>query len=172
MAAGRDLVSISRDVSQRPASMWWGMNVEPKALVDCFHHLYRRQNDANITNFLWTLAAPARVPSSPRPQLLLPGPDSIGGDHFNPRCGLGIWIEPDEPKLLRLKLCNAGGNSCRATRPRRPMCPTGRRRRGHGRPGRSPSAARAANGDTRRQQTTSTARPGRADVNTASVQAK
>jgi len=64
MAAGRDLVINISDVSQGRLDVV-GMNVEPKAIVDCFHHLYRRKNDANSPLFV-TLAAPDAWPHRPR----------------------------------------------------------------------------------------------------------
>src|SRR5688572_5584965 len=50
MAASRDLVNQLLAASGRAKLDVAGMNVEPKAVVDCFTHVYRRKNDAEVVN--------------------------------------------------------------------------------------------------------------------------
>ena len=50
MAAGRELVNQFLASAARARLDVTGMNVEPRALVDCFNHIYRRKSDAGVTN--------------------------------------------------------------------------------------------------------------------------
>ena len=67
MAASRELVNQFLAAAAKAKLDVVGMNVEPKALVDCFAHVYRRKTDAELDAAAsWTSGAPRRGRSSRR----------------------------------------------------------------------------------------------------------
>jgi type IV pilus assembly protein PilM len=85
-----------------------GMNVEPKALVDCFGHIYRRKTDAETVNcFLDIGLSSSRAVIARGQQIFFARTIPIGGEHFNRAVAMAMRISMEEAKLLRIKLCHS-----------------------------------------------------------------
>jgi cell division ATPase FtsA len=82
------------------------MNVEPKALVDCFGHVYRRKNDQEVTNcFIDIGSTGTRVVIARGEHIFFARSIPIGGDLFTRAVAHEFHHGFDEAKLLRIKLC-------------------------------------------------------------------
>ena len=121
MAASRELVNQLLGAAAKAKLDVVGMNVEPKALVDCFTQIYRRKTDVEQTSCyvdigcLGTRAVIARGA-----QVLFARNIQVGGEHFNRAVANSLKISLDDAKVLRIKLCaaqaqaaaqNAAGNA-------------------------------------------------------------
>ena len=121
MAAHRDRVNQFLAAAAKAKLDVVGMNVEPRAVVDCFGHVYRRKADAEVTTCSWTSAARRRGRSSPRRAgLLFARVVPVGGDHFTRAVATALKLAHEDAKILRTKLCDADGNAAaqRAARER------------------------------------------------------
>ncbi|HEV8606885.1 MAG TPA: pilus assembly protein PilM [Tepidisphaeraceae bacterium] len=178
MAASRELVNQYLAMAAKARLDVVGMNVEPKAIVDCFSHLYRRKNDAGITNFFVDIGcAGTRAFIARGAHILFARAIHIAGDHFTRSVASAFGLGLDEAKLLRLKLCNAGvaAPERRAAdheveaeaEPAAKEAPM----EGMAMLGAALSAARQANGEPRRAAPSAATRGARIDANAASVQA-
>jgi type IV pilus assembly protein PilM len=108
MAASRDLVNQLLATAARAKLDVVGMNVEPKALVDCFGHVYRRKADVSLTScFVDIGAAASRAVIARGSQILFARVIPIGGDHFNRAVSAAMKIGLDDAKVLRIKLAHA-----------------------------------------------------------------
>lgn len=106
MAASRELVQQLLSVASKSKIDVVGMNVEPKAIIDCFAHLYRRKNDADLTAmFIDIGAAGTRAFVARSGQLLFARAIPVGGDHITRSVATTMGIKVDESKLLRLNVC-------------------------------------------------------------------
>ncbi|MGH7214942.1 MAG: pilus assembly protein PilM, partial [Tepidisphaeraceae bacterium] len=106
MAAGRELVTQYLATAAKAKLDVVGMNVEPKALVDCFSHVFRRKTDSEATNcFVDIGCVGARVVIARGGQILFARVIPIGGEHFNRAVAAALKINPEDAKLLRIKLC-------------------------------------------------------------------
>ena len=65
MAARREMVDQYLAAADRAKLTVVGMNVEPKATIDCFSHIYRRAWTWNPRRAMWTSAAPPAGRPSP-----------------------------------------------------------------------------------------------------------
>jgi type IV pilus assembly protein PilM len=107
MAAPRELVNQFLAAAGKARLEVVGMNVEPKAIVDCFSHIYRRKSDAEITNcFVDMGCGSTRVFVARGAHVLFARVIPIGGDHFTRAAAAAMNINFNEAKLLRLQLCN------------------------------------------------------------------
>jgi hypothetical protein len=107
MAASRDLVNQLLAAANKARLDVVGMNVEPKALVDCFGHVYRRKTDAEMTTcFVDIGAAATRAVVARGTQILFARVIPIGGDHFNRAVATAMKLAPDDAKVLRIKLAH------------------------------------------------------------------
>jgi type IV pilus assembly protein PilM len=179
MAAGRDLVNQLLAMAAKARLDVVGMNVEPKAIVDCFTHLYRRKNDSGITNFFVDIGcAGTRAFIARGSHILFARAIHIAGDHFTRAVATAFGLGLDEAKLLRLKLCNAGNSAPdrRQTEPdqEREAAPAeDGRMEGMAMLGAALAAARGG-GETRKQAPTgggARPNPHRGESNAAAVQA-
>lgn len=108
MAALRELVNQLLASAAKAKLDVVGMNVEPKAVIDCFSHLYRRTSDAEATTcFLDIGCCASRAFIARGQQILFARVIPVGGDHFNKATSHALKIAFDEAKLLRIKLCAA-----------------------------------------------------------------
>lgn len=108
MAAGRELVNQLLAAAARARLDVIGMNVEPKALVDCFSHIYRRKNDAEVTNCFVDIGCGAsRAVIARGSHILFARVIPIGGDHFCRAVAGAMKISFEEAKTLRIKLCHS-----------------------------------------------------------------
>lgn len=107
MAAGRDLINQFLATAAKAKLDVVGMNVESKAIVDCFAHVYRRKTDEEVTNcFVDIGCAGTRVIVARGPHILFARNIAIGGDHFTRAVAGGLGINQEDAKLLRLRLCS------------------------------------------------------------------
>jgi type IV pilus assembly protein PilM len=108
MAAQRELVNQLLAGAAKAKLDVVGMNVEPKAIVDCFGHMYRRKADADaITCFLDIGCCGSRAFIARGADIFFARCIPIGGDHFHQAVAQALKISFDEAKLLRMKLCPA-----------------------------------------------------------------
>jgi type IV pilus assembly protein PilM len=107
MAASRELVNQLLATAAKAKLDVVGMNVEPKALVDCFAHVYRRKTDADLTScFIDIGAAASRAVVARGSQILFARVIPVGGDHFNRAVASALKISADDAKVLRIKLAH------------------------------------------------------------------
>ncbi len=107
MAANRELVNQLLAAASRAKLDVVGMNVEPKALVDCFAHVYRRKSDVDITNcFLDIGCTASRAIVSRGSRILFARVIPIGGDHFNRAVAEALKVPFEDAKILRIKLAH------------------------------------------------------------------
>ncbi len=108
MAAARELVNQLLAAAAKAKLDVIGMNVEPKAVIDCFTHVYRRQVDRDSTTMFLDLGCGAsRAIIARGEQICFARAIPIGGDHLNKATADALKISFDEAKLLRIKLCAA-----------------------------------------------------------------
>jgi type IV pilus assembly protein PilM len=108
MAAAREFVNqlLASAASARLDVI--GMNVEPKALVDCFSHVHKRQADLDSTScYLDIGSSGTRAIIARGAQIFFARTIPIGGDHFAKATALTLRISIEEAKLLRFKLSHA-----------------------------------------------------------------
>jgi len=107
MAAAREFINQLLASAARAKLDVIGMNVEPKAIVDCFNHVYRRKTDADVTNcFLDIGSCASRAVIARGQQIFFARSIPIGGDHFNKASALALRIGLEQAKLLRIQLCH------------------------------------------------------------------
>ncbi len=108
MAAAREFINQLLAGAAKARLDVIGMNVEPKAVVDCFAHIYRRKTDADVTNcFLDIGSCGSRAVIARGQQILFARSIPIGGEHFNKAAAQALSIGLEEAKLLRIKLCHS-----------------------------------------------------------------
>ena len=107
MAAARELVNQLLAAAARAKLDVVGMNVEPKALVDCFGHVYRRKTDAEQTTCYVDIGCSGtRAVIARGPQILFARSIPVGGDHFNRAVASALKMSLEEAKVLRIKACS------------------------------------------------------------------
>jgi type IV pilus assembly protein PilM len=104
MAANREMVNQYLAAAARGRLDVVGMNVEPKVLVDCFTHIYRRKTDAEITNCFVDIGCSAtRAIVARGGQIMFARSIPVGGEHFTRAVASALQISSDDARLLRLK---------------------------------------------------------------------
>jgi type IV pilus assembly protein PilM len=105
MAASRELVNQLLAAASKARLDVVGMNVEPKALVDCFGHVYRRKDDTEVTTLFVDIgAAASRAVIARGTQILFARIIPVGGDHFSRAVAAAMKTSVEDAKLLRIKL--------------------------------------------------------------------
>jgi type IV pilus assembly protein PilM len=108
MAAQRELVHQFLAAAARARLDVVGMNVEAKAVVDCFAHTYRRKADGESTTcYLDIGCCASRAYIARGNAIFFARTIPIGGEHFSKAVAQALKINLDEAKLLRVKLCAA-----------------------------------------------------------------
>jgi type IV pilus assembly protein PilM len=111
MAAVRELVNQFLAAAAKARLDVIGMNVEPKAIIDCFSHVYRRKMDADQTACYIDIGSVAtRAVIARGGQIHFARSIPIGGDHLNRAAASALSIQPEEAKMLRIKLCHLQPN--------------------------------------------------------------
>jgi type IV pilus assembly protein PilM len=106
MAASRELVNQLLASAARAKLDVVGMNVEAKALVDCFTQIYRRKSDAEATTCYVDIGSSGtRVVISKGAGILFARSIPIGGEHFNRAVANGLKMNLEDARVLRIKLC-------------------------------------------------------------------
>lgn len=107
MAAKRELVNQYLAAAAKAKLDVIGMNVEPKAILDCFNFVHRRKIDAQMTQCFVDIGCGAtRAMITRGGQILFARVIPIGGDHFNRAVSQSLKITADDARLLRIKLCH------------------------------------------------------------------
>jgi type IV pilus assembly protein PilM len=105
MAASRELVNQLLAAASKAKLDVIGMNVEPKALVECFGHVYRRKTDAEFTTLFVDIgAAASRAIIARGTHILFARVIPVGGDHFSRAVAAAMKSSLDDAKVLRIKL--------------------------------------------------------------------
>jgi type IV pilus assembly protein PilM len=109
LAAARELVNQLLAAAARAKVDVVGMNVEPKAIVDCFTHIYRRKSDAEQTACYVDIGCSGtRATIARGPQILFARAIPVGGDHFNRAVASALKMSLEDAKVLRIKVCSLG----------------------------------------------------------------
>ena len=114
MAARRDLVEQYLAAAAKAKLDVAGMNVEPKAMVDCFSHIFRRKTDADVSTCFVDIgctATRAVIARGGRIQFARTIP--IGGEHFSRAVSSALQIPLEQAKLLRVKATGQGPEEVR-----------------------------------------------------------
>ena len=114
MAARRDLVEQYLAAAAKARLDVAGMNIEPKAIVDCFSHIFRRKSDTDVTTCfvdIGCLATRAIIARGGRIQFARVIP--IGGEHFSRAVSSVLQMPLDQAKLLRSKTSAQAGEEAR-----------------------------------------------------------
>jgi type IV pilus assembly protein PilM len=105
MAAAREFVNQLLAAAAKAKLNVVGMNVEPKAIVDCFSHVYRRKTDHDVTScFIDIGCCATRAMIARGQQILFARSIPFGGDHFTRAAAQALGQGFEETKLLRIKL--------------------------------------------------------------------
>ena len=108
MAAKREWVNQLLAAAAKAKLDVIGMNVEPKATVDCFANVYRRKSDTEIVNMFVDIGCSAtRAVVAKGTQILFARVIPIGGDHFTRAVAAAKKVGFEDAKILRIKLCHA-----------------------------------------------------------------
>jgi type IV pilus assembly protein PilM len=108
MAARRDLVDQYLAAANKARLTIAGMNVEPKATIDCFSHIYRRQSDIDATTCyvdIGCTASRATIARGGKIQFARVIP--IGGEHFSRAVASALRIPLDQARQMRVQLAEA-----------------------------------------------------------------
>jgi type IV pilus assembly protein PilM len=117
MAAGREIVNQFLAAAARAKLDIVGMNVEPKAIIDCFGHVYRRKGDAEAVSMYVDIGASGtRAVIAQGGHMLFARNIHVGGDQFTRVVASAMNVNVDEARLLRLK-CAAMQPAAEAARP-------------------------------------------------------
>jgi type IV pilus assembly protein PilM len=109
MAARRDLVEQLLAAAAKARLDVVGMNVEPKALVDCFAHVFRRPSDRDVaTCFVDIGSAATRAVITRAGRIQFARAVPIGGEHFSRAVATSLRIPLEESRQLRIKVAAAG----------------------------------------------------------------
>ncbi len=107
MATPRSTVSNLLQISAKAKIEVIGMNVEPKAVVDCFGHVYRRKTDADVVScFIDIGCKSTRVTIARGGLIVFARAIPIGGDTFSQAVADAMHISFEQAKLLRIKLAS------------------------------------------------------------------
>lgn len=109
MAARRELVDQYLAAADRAKLTVVGMNVEPKATIDCFSHIYRRASDVESTTCyvdIGCTASRATIARGGKIQFARVIP--IGGEHFSRAVATALRIPLDQARQLRVQLAETG----------------------------------------------------------------
>jgi type IV pilus assembly protein PilM len=104
MAARRDLVDQLLASAAKSKLDVTGMNVEPKALIDCFSRVYRRKSDAEATTCYLDIGCnSSRAIIARGTQILFARMIQIGGEHFSRAVASHLKISLEEARLMRVR---------------------------------------------------------------------
>jgi len=108
IAAAREMVHSFLAAAARAKLDVIGMNVEPKAIVDCFSQLYRRKSDEGVVNCYVDIGcAASRAVIAKGSEIYFARTIPVGGDHFSRATANALKIKLDDAKLLRAQIAAA-----------------------------------------------------------------
>ena len=115
MAASRELVNQLLGAAAKAKLDVVGMNVEAKAVVDCFTHIYRRKTDGDLCScFVDIGSSGTRAVIAKNGQILFARSIPIGGEHFNRAVANGLKMSLEDARVLRIKLCGMQAQAAQA----------------------------------------------------------
>lgn len=124
MAAARELVNQYLAAAARAKLDIVGMNVEPKAIVDCFSQLYRRKTDEGAVSCYIDIGCVAtRVVIACGSDIYFARTIPVGGDHFSRATSNALQIKLEEAKLLRVKIAQVAASATSTAAPAAPATP-------------------------------------------------
>jgi type IV pilus assembly protein PilM len=107
MAAKRELVNQYLAAAARAKLDVIGMNVEPRALLDCFAFVHKRKGDTDLTQcYIDIGCGSTRAVIARGSHILFARTIPVGGDHFNRAVSQTMKVTADDARLLRIKLCH------------------------------------------------------------------
>lgn len=87
-----------------------GMNVEPKAIIDCFHAVYRRKADEQATSMFVDIGTGStRAIIAQGRQIHFARTIAIGGDQFNQAAATALHTTFEDAKMQRMQMCAGAG---------------------------------------------------------------
>lgn len=105
IAAAREMVNSFLASAAKAKLDIVGMNIEPKALVDCFSQLYRRKTDEGVINCYVDIGCVStRTVVARGTDIFFARTIPVGGDHFSRAVSNALKIKLEEAKLLRAKI--------------------------------------------------------------------
>jgi type IV pilus assembly protein PilM len=105
IAAAREMVNTFLAAAAKAKLDIVGMNVEPKALVDCFTHIYRRKTDEGVTSCYVDIGCVStRAVIARGTDIVFARTIPVGGDHFSRATANALKIKLEEAKLLRVRI--------------------------------------------------------------------
>lgn len=108
MAAQREWVNQYLAAAAKAKLDVVGMNVEPKALIDCFSHVYHRKVNQDSVNLFVDIGAHAtRAVIAKGTSVFFARVIPIGGEHFTRAVATALKINNEDARILRIKLCHA-----------------------------------------------------------------
>jgi type IV pilus assembly protein PilM len=118
MAASREWINQFLAAAAQAGLDVVGMNVEPKALTDCFSHIFQRRADTQATLCYVDIGSSGtRVTISRNSKILMVRSIAIGGDHLTQSAAEAMHISFEEARALRIKLAaKASGHNFRKRR--------------------------------------------------------
>ncbi len=112
MAAQRAIVDELLHAAAKAKLDVIAMNVEPKAVVDCFSHVYRRRGDSERTSCYVDIGASAtRVVVARGSHILFARSIPLAGDHFSRAVAAELHTTLDAARVLRVKR-NLASRTC------------------------------------------------------------
>jgi type IV pilus assembly protein PilM len=106
LAAVKERINQMLSAAARAKLEVIGMNVEPKALIDCFSQVYRRKADESATTCYVDIGCTAsRAIITRGTDLVFARVIPIGGDQFSRSVSDALKITLQDAKILRVKLC-------------------------------------------------------------------
>jgi type IV pilus assembly protein PilM len=108
MATPKSAVSQMLYIAGRARLNVQAVNVEARAIVDCFSHVYRRKIDADLTVAYIDLGClSTRVTIARAGQIMFARSIAIGGDTFSHAVAKAMQTSFEQAKLLRIALASA-----------------------------------------------------------------
>lgn len=108
MAARRDWVNALLAAATKAKLDVVGMNVEPKAVVDCFARAFRRKADQEATRLFVDIGcAGTRAFIARGGQILFARAIPLGGEHFTRAAAAALNVSAQDARVLRTKGCHA-----------------------------------------------------------------
>jgi type IV pilus assembly protein PilM len=129
IAAAREMINQLLAAAAKAKLDIVGMNVEPKAIVDCFSQLYRRKSDDGLVNcYVDVGCVSTRAVVARGTEILFARTIPVGGDHFSRATANALKIKLDEAKMLRVKLATLIAAATPATPINKPVAPEAAKR--------------------------------------------
>ncbi|HEX8521875.1 MAG TPA: pilus assembly protein PilM [Tepidisphaeraceae bacterium] len=107
LAAARDRVNQLLGAAHKAKLDVIGMNVEPKAIIDCFSNVYRRKSDETATScYIDIGCTSSRAVITHGSDMSFARVIPIGGDQFSRAVSEAMKISLQDAKILRVKLAS------------------------------------------------------------------